>query len=165
MWPNAQEDVYGCELKWLKKMYSIRMAQAQVIGCVCTVCRVRSQHRRLSRTLLMATTPSTRQGPRLALGSSQSKWVGEPDYLDPLLGARLTYLVFRRDQRVVPCHEPFIPVIVIIIAHLAMNSKSNISFGTSGHANVSPLLKIPTGVIPHFFQNSPPRSRLKPVFN
>ena len=85
------------------------------------VCRVRSQHRRLSRTLLMATTPSTRQGPRLALGSSQSKWVGEPDYLDPLLGARLTYLVFRRDQRVVPCHEPFIPVIVIIITHLAMN--------------------------------------------
>ena len=130
-------------------MYSIRMAQAQVIGLGC-VCTVRSQHRRLSRTLLMATTPSTRQGPRLALGSSQSKWVGEPDYLDPLLGARLTYLVFRRDQRVVPCHEPFIPVIVIIIAHLAMNSKSNISFGTSGHANVSPLLKVPTGVIPHF---------------
>ena len=61
---------------------------------------------------------------------------------------------FRRDQRVVPClqrHEPFFPVIVMIIAHLAMNSKSNIiSFETSGHANVSPLLKVPTGVIPHF---------------
>ena len=47
-------------------------------------------------------------------------------------------------------HGLFIPVIVIIIAHLAINSKSNISFGTSGHANVSPLLKVPTGVIPHF---------------
>ena len=131
-------------------MYSIRMAQAQVLGCVCTV-RVPGSFAASTAVSYSAHgTPSTRQGPRLALGSSQSKWVGEPDYLDPLLGARLTYLVFRRDQRVVPCHEPFIPVIVIIIAHLAINSKSNISFGTSGHANVSPLLKVPTGVIPHF---------------